>query len=93
MDNTALSEQLSAIFKALKPGGLFAFQYAFPLEPCLPTSPGNTKLCKGGGVTRSPIEIDTLATKAGFIIKRDWLHSEYPEYGCGWRMIHLIKQC
>jgi len=93
MENTALSEQLSAIFKALKPGGLFAFQYSFPLEPVLPTSPGNTNLCKVGGVTRSPIEINTLVTKAGFIIKRDWLHSEHPEYGCGWRMIHLKKQC
>jgi len=69
MSNTAFSEQLSAVYKALKPGGLFAFQYAFPLEPCLPTSPGDIKLCKVGGVTRSPSEIDEMAKKQDLKIK------------------------
>ncbi|SLM30967.1 hypothetical protein MTBBW1_2560008 [Desulfamplus magnetovallimortis] len=91
MDNISLSSQLSAIFKALKPGGLFAFQYSFPLEPNLPTSPGNTELCKIGGVTRSSLEMGTLCKNAGFINKKDWIHSEYPQFGSGWRIIHLKK--
>ena len=91
MEHRALTDQLTAVFRALKPKGLFALQYAYPLDPSAPIAEDTPERCKVGGVVRQPKDMERLCTNAGFAVLRTWVHSEYPKYGSGWRILHLRK--
>ncbi len=91
MEHAALKAQLAAVFRALKPSGLFALQYAFPLAKDAPTIEDSPERCKVGGVVRRTEDMEKEAMEVGFAVRRSWVHSEYPQYGSGWRILHLEK--
>ena len=91
MELTAIRDQLTAVFRALKPGGMFALQYASPLDPTSHSTVDSPDLCKGGGVLLIPGDMNTLVQAAGFTVLRTWEHSKYPQYGCAWHILHIEK--
>lgn len=90
MDHAALAAQLAAVGRALKPGGLFALQYAFALDPAAPPrSEDSPETCQVGGVLRRRDTMEAMTREAGLRVLRSWEDSRYPDYGSGWGILHL----
>jgi len=91
MEHTGLEQQLKAVICALKPEGIFAIQYAFPLDPQTYPADDIPDRCKVGGVVRTPEVFEDMVRRAGGHTERHWEHSRYPQYDIGWCIAHIRK--
>lgn len=90
MSTEALAEQLKYVIKALKPGGIFAMQFA---DLIVPAEIYNEDLNnqKVGGVCRNLTMMKQMVESClGKIIWHKRLR-EFPEYGSCWYAIHISK--
>jgi len=91
MAHAGLEAQFAAVVRSLKPRGLFAMQYGAPMDSGVETTSDEPLFCKEGGVKRSPEYMEAMVRKVGGKVLRSWLHSEYPQYGIAWWILHVAK--
>ena len=85
MTDDELRTQIAQVVAALKPGGVFAMQFAVADDPTV----NSRASAKGGGVTRSPARMAALAEEAGAEVAAQFDRESYPQFGVSWSVIHL----
>lgn len=80
-----LQAQISHVIGALKPGGVFAIQFAVSTDACMDTRAS----AKGGGVTRTHEHMTALAEAAGARVAAILERESFPQYGASWSVVQL----
>lgn len=92
MDNATLRDQVAHVVPALKPGGVFAMQFAYRLNGMSdhedPVTP-DAIVC--GDVCRSLPSLVELAESAGGLVTFANRISLFPECGSGWYGVHIVR--
>lgn len=84
--------QIQGVVNALKPGGIFAMQFAFAWdsEQNDLANPSDT-LVKGGGVCRTLGRMVQLVQGAGGVVVWAERIGMYPDYRSGWYALHIVR--
>ncbi len=84
-----LAEQLDVVIRGLKPSGLFAMQFSFPLNGETPADNEESGRVKSGGVFYTMDRMQSMVDRAGGRISWSKQIGTFPEYGSGWYGVHI----
>jgi len=84
--------QLAAVVKSLKPGGLFAMQFAYRPESGPDGFDESLATCQTGGVCRSLGHMDRMVFVAGGAIVWAKRIGLFPQYKSGWYAMHVVRR-
>ena len=89
MDNTNFTNQLKNVIRSLKPGGVFAMQYAIPYHTDLIHQSKEAQ--EAGSVCRTVGGMNDMIEEAGgkIVFHRIW--GFFPQYNSGWAIVHMVK--
>jgi tetratricopeptide (TPR) repeat protein len=90
MGNNDVVNQMRAVIKSLKTGGVFAMQFAYSTDPNYVLD-DRVERRKWGSVCRTLEEMSAMVTQAGGRIV--WIHKDkkFPEWKTAWYGIHIVK--
>jgi SAM-dependent methyltransferase len=83
--------QINAVIRSLKPTGVFAMQFAFPLNGRIPTNNQERSNAKGGSVWYTLEMIQEMVDRARGRISWSKIILTFPQFGAGWYAVHITK--
>ncbi len=89
MTNTDLKAQIRGILPSLKADGVFAIQFAIPLEPHGAIDYEDAASAKGGSLQREAAVVEQMVVDVGGKVLKSELIMEFPEHKAGWHLIHI----
>lgn len=92
MVDADLDPHVRHVLRSLGPDGLFAMQFAYGWDQETGIAGETLADAKTGGVIRKLSHMAALVERAGGMISRAHIISNYPQYRSGWYGIHITKR-
>lgn len=83
--------QLHAVIRSLKSTGVFAMQFAFPLNGRIPTNNQERSNAKGGSVWYTLEMMEEMVDRARGRISWSKTIQTFPQFGAGWYAVHITR--
>jgi len=91
MSNQDLSEQITHVIRSLKSSGVFAIQFAYPLNGKIDILNEDELHIKSGAVVRTMDMFKEMVLKAGGRIAWSQELERFPDYGLGWYGVQIQR--